>query len=173
MQRPDIRVDLRKPFLTRISTPSREPVAFQNFFSCCGRKWGRLEIHPADLENRKQPQCLLQDHVFSVSRCRRSRLAGPVGYLAQAQRVHPLTPVSPHLPQAVLKKLNLSTQKINDICNLAFVGGTTNRKISDREPSVYLPELLANAGARLFLKVRGYLLSRATGRSISTTVFGG
>ena len=49
-------------------------------------------------------------------------------------------------PQGVLKKLDLSTAKINDICNLSFISGRTNRKISDKEPWRYLPKIVSNQG---------------------------
>ena len=45
-------------------------------------------------------------------------------------------------PQGVLKKLDLPTTKINDICNLSFISGRTNRKISDKEPALYLPKIV-------------------------------
>ncbi|MFO0059273.1 MAG: hypothetical protein ACK57O_00195, partial [Planctomyces sp.] len=34
--------------------------------------------------------------------------------------------------------------------NLAFIGGKTNRAISDKSPSVYFPALIENAGAGAF-----------------------
>ena len=49
-------------------------------------------------------------------------------------------------PRGVLRGGNLSTAKINDICNLSFVSGTTNRKISDKEPSDYLPDVINKQG---------------------------
>lgn len=36
--------------------------------------------------------------------------------------------------------------RINDICNLSFVSGRTNRKISDKEPRVYLPGVVEKQG---------------------------
>ena len=49
-------------------------------------------------------------------------------------------------PQKVLKSHDLPDNKINDICNLAFISGETNRKISDKEPSIYLPEIVGKMG---------------------------
>ncbi len=43
-------------------------------------------------------------------------------------------------PQGLLKKRTDDTQKINDICNLAFISAGTNNDISDKLPSDYLPE---------------------------------
>ncbi len=47
-------------------------------------------------------------------------------------------------PQSQLKGKQVP-QKINDICNLAFIGARTNNKINNEFPSVYLP----NVGADL------------------------
>ena len=46
----------------------------------------------------------------------------------------------------MLKNLDLSTARMNDICNLAFISGRTNRKISDKEPSLYLPDIVSKKG---------------------------
>ena len=35
---------------------------------------------------------------------------------------------------------------MNDICNLAFIGGKTNRRISAKPPSEYLPPLIEKYG---------------------------
>ena len=51
-----------------------------------------------------------------------------------------------NFPQAVLKKQHLSTTKINDICNLSFISGRTDRKISNKEPSLYLPDIVTKIG---------------------------
>jgi hypothetical protein len=39
-----------------------------------------------------------------------------------------------------------SKAQINDIANLAFIGGRTNRSISARPPSAYLPEVVTKRG---------------------------
>ena len=49
-------------------------------------------------------------------------------------------------PQAILKEKDLSNQKINDICNLAFISAGTNKWINKKEPSVYLPEVIEMTG---------------------------
>ena len=49
-------------------------------------------------------------------------------------------------PQAVLKKLDLPSQKVNDICNLSFVSGSTNRRIRDKKPAIYLPDFVEKNG---------------------------
>ncbi len=37
-------------------------------------------------------------------------------------------------------------READDIANLAFIGGKTNRMISDKEPVIYLPNVITKAG---------------------------
>lgn len=37
-----------------------------------------------------------------------------------------------------------------NIANLAFIGGRANRRISDKSPAAYIPELIANDGDKAF-----------------------
>jgi hypothetical protein len=53
-------------------------------------------------------------------------------------------------PKALLKKSGYSTREIDDIANLAFIGGRVNRRISDKAPASYIPELIATNGNQPF-----------------------
>jgi hypothetical protein len=48
-------------------------------------------------------------------------------------------------PKAVLRE-RYSKSEINDIANLAFIGGRTNRSISAKQPKDYLPTVIAKQG---------------------------
>jgi hypothetical protein len=48
-------------------------------------------------------------------------------------------------PKAVLKS-TYTSREADDIANLAFIGGKTNRAISDKPPVSYFPALLEKAG---------------------------
>src|SRR5260370_39645805 len=48
-------------------------------------------------------------------------------------------------PKAVLKN-GYTPRESDDIANLAFIGGKTNRAISDKPPAVSLPPLIMRAG---------------------------
>ncbi|MEK7202140.1 MAG: DUF262 domain-containing protein [Patescibacteria group bacterium] len=41
-------------------------------------------------------------------------------------------------PKSLLQRLNVDSQEINEISNLAFISGSTNREITNKEPKVYL-----------------------------------
>jgi len=49
----------------------------------------------------------------------------------------------------VLKKA-YAAREADDIANLAFIGGKTNRAISDKPPGAYLPPLIEQAGEAPF-----------------------
>jgi hypothetical protein len=48
-------------------------------------------------------------------------------------------------PKAVLKNA-YTAREADDIANLAFISGTTNRAISDKAPVDYFPPLIAKIG---------------------------
>jgi hypothetical protein len=52
--------------------------------------------------------------------------------------------------QALLKGRH-RPRVINDIANLSFIGGKTNRRISSKPPAEYLPELIEKQGQAPFL----------------------
>ena len=50
-------------------------------------------------------------------------------------------------PKSLLQKNGVDSQEINEIANLAFIGGKTNRKITNKEPINYLDkEVVAKSG---------------------------
>jgi hypothetical protein len=53
-------------------------------------------------------------------------------------------------PKKILNEAGIPDRTINDISNLTFIGGETNRKISAKRPCDYVPEYLKTAGAAPF-----------------------
>lgn len=107
---------------------------------------GRLEVLPGDLENRSSRSAYFKTMFLAF------RESGATDWrdnltisLKHSGAQHSLQ--FHHIfPQSVLKDNELPTAKINDICNLSFVSGRTNRKISDKEPSLYLPDIVGRQG---------------------------
>ena len=54
-------------------------------------------------------------------------------------------------PKALLMKLGRTAREADDIANLAFIGGKTNRKISDTSPSTYIKKLREQIGPEVFM----------------------
>ena len=52
-------------------------------------------------------------------------------------------------PKALLKS-TYTSREADDIANLSFIGGKTNRNISDKSPADYFPSLIESAGQSAF-----------------------
>ena len=55
-------------------------------------------------------------------------------------------------PKALLRKEGFSSREADDIANLAFIGGKTNRRISDKAPAKYFAEYVDKSGKQAFSK---------------------
>jgi hypothetical protein len=110
---------------------------------------GLLEVQPDELEGRNQRSAFFKT-MFMAFRAAgakdwRSKLAIALDHSGVQHRLQ-----FHHIfPKAVLKG-SYSIREADDIANLAFIGGKTNRAISDKSPSVYFPALIENAGAGAF-----------------------
>jgi hypothetical protein len=49
-------------------------------------------------------------------------------------------------PQSVLRQAGFEAAEINEIANLAFIGGNSNRSLGSKTPDVYLPPILEKRG---------------------------
>jgi hypothetical protein len=110
---------------------------------------GRLNITPEELEGRNQRSALFKTMflAFQASGAKdwRSNLAIALDHSGAQHRLQ-----FHHIfPKAVLKNA-YSVREADDIANLAFVGGKTNRAISDKPPGTYLPPLIEKAGEAPF-----------------------
>jgi hypothetical protein len=110
---------------------------------------GRLDIAPEELEGRNQRSALFKT-MFLAFRAAgaqdwRSNLAIALDHKGSHHRLQ-----FHHIfPKAVLKS-SYTAREADDIANLAFVGGGTNRKISDKPPSQYFAPLIQKSGLSSF-----------------------
>ena len=110
---------------------------------------GRLTIAPDELEGRSQRSALFKTMflAFSAADARdwHSNLAIALGHRGAQHRLQ-----FHHIfPKTVLKE-GFSSREANDIANLAFISGKTNRRISDQPPSQYFPPLIDASGHHAF-----------------------
>ena len=107
---------------------------------------GRLEVVPTDLEYRSSRSAYFKT-MFLVF-----RQDGAMDWRDQLKislkHAGPKHSLQFHhlFPQSILQRAGVDQQRINDICNLSFISGRTNRKISDKEPKVYLPRIVDKLG---------------------------
>ncbi|MFN9664625.1 MAG: DUF262 domain-containing protein, partial [Akkermansiaceae bacterium] len=110
---------------------------------------GRLDIAPDELEGRNQRSALFKTMFLAF------RAAGAKDWksqlniaLSHSGNQHRLQ--FHHIfPKAVLKG-SCTQRETDDIANLAFIGGKTNRSISDKEPHLYFPSILEKSSNAAF-----------------------
>lgn len=110
---------------------------------------GRLDIAPDELEGRNQRSALFKTMFLAF------RAAGAKDWksqlniaLSHSGNQHRLQ--FHHIfPKAVLKG-SYTQREADDIANLAFIGGKTNRSISDKDPHIYFPGILEKSGEAAF-----------------------
>jgi hypothetical protein len=110
---------------------------------------GRLDIGPEELEGRNQRSALFKT-MFLAFRAAgakdwKSQLAIALSHAGNQHRLQ-----FHHIfPKAILKG-SFTQREADDIANLAFIGGKTNRSISDKDPHVYFPLILEKSGTAAF-----------------------
>lgn len=110
---------------------------------------GRLDIAPEELEGRNQRSALFKT-MFLAFRAAgakdwKSQLSIALSHSGSQHRLQ-----FHHIfPKAVLKG-SYTAREADDIANLAFIGGKTNRVISDKAPAIYFPKILEKTGLEAF-----------------------
>ena len=110
---------------------------------------GRLDIAPEELEGRNQRSALFKTMYLAF------RAAGAKDWRSQVTIALDHTGVQHRLqfhhifPKAVLKS-SYTGREADDIANLCFIAGKTNRQISDKPPSHYFPPMIEKSGLAAF-----------------------
>lgn len=110
------------------------------------RLFGRFDIQPADLANRpaRSPLFSLAYLALRQRGARDWQTGLRVGLTARGQQ-HVIQ--YHHIfPKALLREAGYEGADINEIANLAFIGGRTNQRIGKRAPSDYFPEIVRERG---------------------------
>jgi hypothetical protein len=112
---------------------------------------GRLDVAPEELEGRSQRSALFKTMflAFQAAGAKdwQTQLAIALSHVGSAHQLQ-----FHHIfPKALLKKTGYATREIDDIANLAFIGGRANRRISDKSPTEYIPELISSNGEQAFI----------------------
>jgi hypothetical protein len=110
---------------------------------------GRLDVTAEELEGRNQRSALFKTMFLAFrdagAKDWRSNLTISLDHSGSQHRLQ-----FHHIfPKAVLKKASIN-READDIANLSFIGGKTNRAISDKAPSEYLPTFIARVGEGSF-----------------------
>lgn len=112
-------------------------------------QFGRLDIEPGELEGRNARSAYFKTMFLAFREDGAKDWASNLAIsLSHSGKEHSLQ-FHHVFPRAILKAL-YQPGVINDIANLAFLGGKTNRHISSKPPHQYFPAILAKQGAQAF-----------------------
>jgi hypothetical protein len=110
---------------------------------------GKLDVSPEELEGRNQRSALFKTMFLAFradgAKDWRSNLNISLDHSGTEHRLQ----FHHVFPKAQLKN-TYTSREADDIANLAFIGGKTNRGISDKAPITYLPPLIAQQGTQMF-----------------------
>ncbi len=125
----------------------------QSLLNALRTQVGRLEILPSDLENRNSRSAYFKTMFLAFRADQamdwRDQLVISLKH-SGSQHVLQFHHI---FPKTILEnEKNLPTDKINDICNFAFISGRTNRKLGKKETHIYLPDIVEHCGEAALVK---------------------
>lgn len=111
---------------------------------------GRLDVSAGELAGRNQRSALFKTMFLafreSGAKDWNSNLAIALTHSGQSHKLQ-----FHHIfPKALLTSAGRTAAQADDIANLAFIGGTTNRKISATPPSTYIKTMIEKSGPEIF-----------------------
>lgn len=110
---------------------------------------GRLDISPEEIEGRNQRSAIFKTMFLAFreagakdwhSDLKISISHKGVSHRLQFHHIFPKNMLGAHY----------AGREVDDVANLAFVGGKTNRRISDKAPSEYFPRIIESNGESVF-----------------------
>ncbi len=112
-------------------------------------QFGRLDVTAEDLEGRNRRSSLFKTMFLAF------RAAGAKDWtsnlhisLDHSGSQHKLQ-FHHFFPKALLAKAHVTGREADDIANLTFISGRTNRKISDKSPAEYMADYIGKQGGEL------------------------
>lgn len=110
------------------------------------RQFGRLHIEAADLAGRGASSPLFSLGYLALKDAGAKDWNSGLGLsLTHQGRMH-FIQWHHVFPKALLKAQGYETGEINEIANMAFIGGQTNQRLGKQEPAVYLPGIIDRQG---------------------------
>jgi hypothetical protein len=110
------------------------------------QQFGRLTIEPVDLAGRGAGSPLFSLAYLALKDAGARDWHSGLGLsLTHQGRMH-FIQWHHVFPKALLKEHGYDTGEINEIANMAFIGGQTNQRLGRKEPSMYLAEVVARQG---------------------------
>lgn len=111
------------------------------------QQFGRLNVEPADLAGRGQRSALFTMAYLALKARGAKDWRTRLGLSLTHQGRYHFIQYHHVFPKALLKRANIDRAQINEIANMAFITGGTNRQIAAKSPQEYLAEILETQGA--------------------------
>jgi hypothetical protein len=110
---------------------------------------GRLDIVPEELEGRNQRSALFKTMFLAFRAAGAQDWRSNIMIALDHKGSHHRLQFHHIFPKAVLKH-KYTSREADDIANLSFIGGKTNRAISDKPPRDYFPIIITKNGTTSF-----------------------
>ena len=107
---------------------------------------GRLEVEPADLVGRGQRSALFAMAYLALKARGAKDWRTRLGLSLTHQGRYHFIQYHHIFPKAILRKAGHEQAEINEIANMAFIAGGTNRSISSKAANEYLTAVVADQG---------------------------
>ena len=105
-------------------------------------QFGRLDVQPDDLFGKNSRSAYFKTMFLIFKKDGAQEWFDSLGISLNHSGVEYKLQFHHIFPQALLKNNHCPKEKINDIANLCFISGETNRKISNKSPAKYIPEII-------------------------------
>ncbi|MDZ4858567.1 MAG: DUF262 domain-containing protein [Candidatus Hydrogenedentes bacterium] len=113
-------------------------------------QFGRLDITAEELEGRNMRSALFKTMFLAFRAAGATDWNSALAISLEHHGTQHSLQFHHIFPKAVLKRKLRTAREADDIANLAFIGGKTNRTISNKAPVDYLPAFIEKAGRRAF-----------------------
>lgn len=110
------------------------------------RQFGRLHVESSDLQGRGVNSPLFSLAYLALKAAGAKDWYSGLGLSLTHQGKLHFIQWHHVIPKSLLKDKGYETGEINEIANMAFITGQTNRRISNKEASKYLEEVIAKQG---------------------------
>jgi hypothetical protein len=110
------------------------------------RQFGRLHVEPGDLAGRGVNSPLFSLAYLALKAAGAKDWYSGLGLSLTHQGKLHFIQWHHIIPKSLLKVGSYETGEINEISNMAFITGQTNRRISNKEASAYLADIVAKQG---------------------------
>lgn len=115
------------------------------------RQFGRLHVEPSDLAGRGVNSPLFSLAYLALKHAGACDWYSGLGLSLTHQGKLHFIQWHHIIPKSLLKEHSYETGEINEIANMAFITGQTNRRISNKEATGYLAEIVKKRGEEALL----------------------